>query len=249
MINKLSVAIITKNEEKNIERCIKSVLWADEIVIVDSGSTDKTLEICRKYKCKIIETEWLGFGKTKQLAVNSASNNWILSLDADEVVTEKLKNEIIQILEKNLNKFIYKIKFNTFYLGKLIKYSGWQNEFHTRLFDKQFANYNDNPVHEFIITDLPRKRLFYPIYHYSYPTLQAHLFKMTNYSTLGAENLYNKNKKISIFSAVLRGFFKFIKMYFIQLGFLDGKNGLILSFISAFGVSYKYLKLWELNRR
>jgi len=249
MMHKLSVVLAVHNEAKNLARCLDSVKEiADEIIVVDGQSEDETIKIARKYGAKIISTtNKLNFHVNKQMGLDQAKFPLVLQLDADEVVTEKLKNEIIQILEKNLNKFIYKIKFNTFYLGKLIRYSGWQNEFHTRLFDKQFANYNDNAVHEFIVTDLPRKRLFYPIYHYSYPTLQVHLSKMANYSELGAEGLFKKGKKISLINAIFRGILKFLKMYFLQAGFLDGKNGLLLAFISSFGVSYKYFRLWELN--
>ena len=247
MKNKLSVAIITKNEEKNIGRCLASVQWADEIVVVDSGSTDLTLNVCRLYKCKIIQTKWQGFGKTKQFAIDSTSNEWVLSLDADEEVSEDLKNKIIDIL-KNPDKKAYKIKRTSFYLGKEVKHCGWNKDFPLRLFNKRFASFNDKIVHESVQTKEKKGIIYDVIYHYSFPTLRTHLDKMIKYSELGAESLFQKGRKSSIGNAVFRGIFKFVKMYFLQAGFLDGKTGLLISFVSGFGVSYKYFRLWELNK-
>ncbi len=246
MNNKLSVTIITKNEEKNIGRCLASVQWADEIIVVDSGSKDLTLKVCELYKCKVVQTKWQGFGKTKQFAVDLASNDWILSLDADEEVSESLKDKIINIL-KNPDKKAYKIKRTSFYLGKEVKHCGWDKDFPLRLFNKKFARFNDKSVHESVQTKEKKGIIFEVIYHYSFPSLKIHLNKMIKYSELGAERLYKNGKKSSIGNAVFRGIFKFIKMYFLQSGYLDGKIGLLISFISGFGVSYKYFRLWELN--
>ena len=246
MKNKLSVAIITKNEEKNIGRCLASVQWADEVMVIDSGSTDLTLEVCKLYKCKVIQTKWQGFGKTKQFAVDSTSNEWVLSLDADEEVTENLKNQISKILENPMKK-AYKIKRTSFYLGKEVRHCGWDKDFPLRLFNKKYGAFNEKSVHESVQTKEKIGIIHEIILHYTYPTLKSHLTKMIRYSELGAENLFNKKKKTTIGNAVFSGIFKFIKMYFFQLGFLDGKTGLLISFISGFGVSYKYFRLWELN--
>ena len=146
----LSVSIITKNEEDNIERCLDSVKWANEIIIVDSGSTDHTLEICKSYNCKIIETEWLGFGLTKQIGVNAATNNWILSIDADEEVTSELKNKILELVQST-TFHAFNIKRVSYYLKKRIQYSGWQTDRPLRLFNKQYGNFNDASVHESVV--------------------------------------------------------------------------------------------------
>jgi glycosyltransferase involved in cell wall biosynthesis len=246
MKNKLSVTIITKNEEKNIGRCLASVQWADEIIVVDSGSTDLTLNVCKLYKCKIIQTKWQGFGKTKQFAVNSTSNDWVLSIDADEEISPKLKDTIQNILE-NTDKKAYKIKRTSFYIGKEVKHCGWNKDFPLRLFHKKFAEFNDKSVHESVKTKEKIGIIYDVILHYSFPTLKKHLEKMIRYSELGAESLFQKGRKSSIGNAVFRGIFKFIKMYFLQAGYLDGKTGLLISFVSGFGVSYKYFRLWELN--
>ncbi|MCD4693484.1 MAG: glycosyltransferase family 2 protein [Calditrichales bacterium] len=244
MINKLSVVIITQNEEKNIERCLKSVQWADEIVIIDSGSTDATLEICRRFNCKIIQTEWLGFGLTKRLAVDSATHDWILSLDADEEVTKELKEKTIEILKDP--KFDgYSIKRKSFYLGKMIKHCGWNNDYPMRLFNRMKGNFNDKEVHEKVVVNGKKTTIEEYFLHYTYPTIGSHINKMHKYALLGAKELKKKNKKATIIGAIFRSWMKFLKMYFLRRGFLDGKIGFILSCNSAFGVYLKYLKLWE----
>ena len=247
MKNKLSVVIITKNEEINIERCLNSVLWADEIVVVDSGSTDNTLQICKNYNCKIVKTEWLGFGLTKKLAVKSAINNWIFSIDADEEVTENLHKQIQCILEApEVNG--YNIRRSSFYLGKKINYCGWNSDYSLRLFDRRKGNFNNKLVHESVVLSGKRAKIKSPLLHYTYPTIESHLNKMNHYSSLGAKQLSAKKKKIILIEAVCRGKLKFLKMYFLQLGFLDGKTGFILSLNSGYGVFLKYLKLWQINR-
>ena len=145
-MEKVTAAIITKNEENNIERCLKSLDWVDEILVLDSGSTDKTLEICAKYKTKIVETEWLGFGRTKKAAVETASNNWVLSIDADEEVSKELQIRIKEILKQPIMNG-YKIKRHSYFLGKRIKYCGWSSDYPVRLFDRTKGNFNNREVH------------------------------------------------------------------------------------------------------
>lgn len=244
MKNKISAVIITKNEERNIERCLKSLLWVDEIVVVDANSTDKTIEICKKYNCKIIQKEWEGYGKTKKIAVENTTNDWIISIDADEEVTSDLIEEIKRILE--VPKFnVYKIKINSFFLGKQIKYCGWNNEFKKRLFNKKYGNYNESPVHEAVEIKGERGVIYAPINHYTYPTIQLQIYKMNLYSELSAQSLFEQQKSTNPILAIIYGIFKFIKMYIFQLGFLDGFRGLILSINTAFGVYLKYIKLWS----
>lgn len=244
----ISCVIITLNEENNIKCCLESVKWADEIVVIDSGSTDKTLEICSDYKCKIYETPWLGFGKTKQMAVSKASNEWILAIDSDEELTPALQNEIQQLLSTEPDYKAYRIKRNSFYLGKLIKHCGWDKDYTLRLFNRNYANFNDKIVHEFVATTSPISQLSHPMLHHTYPSVSSHFAKMKRYSELGAEQLLKKGKKSSIFLAIMRGIFKWKKMYFLQCGFLDGKAGFLLSLNSAWGVYLKYLLLWEKNK-
>ena len=247
MKNKISTVIITKNEEANIVRCLKSISWVDEIVVVDSYSQDNTVEICRKYNCKVIQNKWMGFGKNKKLAVEQASNSWILSIDADEEVTEALKLMIEKILEDP--KFNgYNIKRTSFYLGKKIKYCGWNRDFPLRLFNKKFGNFNEKEVHESVKIIGEKRQIESPLFHYTYPTINSHIRKMNLYSELSAAELINKGKHYSILSSVIFGIAKFVNMYFIKLGILDGKVGFILCYNSAFGIYLKYVKTWRIKK-
>ena len=247
-MEKLSVVIITINEEKNIGDCLESVKWVDEIVIVDSGSVDKTVKICEAKGCKVIESEWLGFGTTKQLAVNSANNDWILSLDADERSTDVLNTVIKKILSKDNKANGYRINRDSYYLGKLIRHSGWQNDRPLRLFNRKYGRFNDKIVHESVQIDGEIGYIRESLLHLSYPNMEIHIDKINRYSSLGAQKLFKKNCKVTLPGAVFRGVFKFIKMYIFKFGFLDGLNGLMLALISSFGVSLKYFKLWKFNQ-
>ncbi|MEN8192977.1 MAG: glycosyltransferase family 2 protein [Bacteroidota bacterium] len=247
-INKISAVIITKNEEANIERCLKSLHWVDEIIVADSGSSDRTVEICAEHNCKIIETEWLGYGKTKRLAVNSAENNWILSIDADEEVS-KNSVQIINDIVKTQKYTGYKVQIKSFYLGKMIKHSGWGQEFKLRIFDKRFGNYNESEIHETVILDGKKKQIDAVFLHHTYPTLEKHLEKVNRYSSLQAKELFDDGKKYSILLIPIFALNKFLSMYILKLGFLDGKEGFVLASISSFGVFLKYTKLWKLNKK
>ncbi|MBX3042433.1 MAG: glycosyltransferase family 2 protein [Candidatus Kapabacteria bacterium] len=242
-MEKISVVIIAKNEEKNISRCLESVAWADEIILLDNGSTDKTIEIAQKFGCKIYDGgEWHGFGIAKRRAVNYANFDWILSLDADEVVSGQLAEDIKLILiNPTFNNF--KIKRKSFYLSKLIKYSGWQRDYPLRLFNKNFAGFNEKKVHESVITTYPVGKIESQIFHYTYDDLNSHFQKMILYSDLSVEE--NKGKKVSKIGIIFRGFWKFINTYFLDKGILDSRQGFILSVMSSIGVMIKYLKIYE----
>ncbi len=244
----LSVTIITKNEEANIGRCLESVKWADEIVVVDSGSTDSTIEICQRYNCKIIKTEWLGFGPTKHLAVEHASHDWIFSIDSDEQVTPELHHQIVQLFSSEPTHNSYRIKRASFYLGQRIKYSGWNSDYPVRIFNKKYGQFNNKPVHESVEVPGERGTLRGPLLHYTYPTVSSHIAKMNRYSDLSADDAVAHGKKSSVTGAVCRGLAKFVKMYVIKRGFLDGTAGFILAKNSAFGVYLKYLKIWQQTR-
>jgi|SRR5690554_943697 len=247
MSDKLSVTIITKNEEENIERCLRSVDWADEIVVVDSGSQDNTVQICRQFGCLIVESEWLGFGKTKQLAVDTASNDWILSIDADEELSQPLQKEISELTNQGFDDNAYRIRRSSFYLSKMIRYCGWQSDAPLRIFNRNQGGFNDKSVHESVITAQKIVSLKNRMLHYTYPTLESHFRKMKFYGDIAAENLYKKSKNCSSTGAIVRGLAKFIKMYTLQFGFLDGIIGYKLCKNSAWGVWYKYNQLHKLN--
>ena len=247
IMEKLSVVIITKNEEENISRCLKSVEWADEIVVVDSGSTDKTADICREFEVVFIETAWKGFGATKDFAVAKAKNNWILSVDADEVVSDELKKEIIAVLRDNQRKDGYNIRFTLFYLGKKILFSGVRNEYHLRLFDRRKGGFEKTKIHEGIKINGDIGVLDNPVYHYSYPSVSLHLDKIKRYSFLSAKKKFETGKKVSLFGIIFRSLFTFIRNYILLGGFLDGRAGFVFTMNSAVYTYFNYLFLWELN--
>lgn len=246
-MKKLSAVIITKNEEKNIERCLNSLKWVDEIVVVDSGSQDRTLEICRRFGCKILETEWLGFGPTKQLAVNAATHNWVLSIDADEEVTPELQTEIKTILQQSQPLNGYRIRWLSYYIKKWVRYSGWNKQYKLKLFNRQYGHFNDSLIHEKVLLEGPIGKLNHALKHHTYPDLTTFTRKMDSYAEMGARMLYDQGKKGSLWSAYIHAMAMFVKMYFLQWGFLDGQVGLILASNYAFAVYYKYLKLWEMT--
>jgi (heptosyl)LPS beta-1,4-glucosyltransferase len=248
-MNKISTVIIAKNEEDNIVRCLKSVLWTDEIVVLDTGSEDRTKIICEEMGARVYESAWLGFGRSKQKAVNLAKYDWVLSVDADEQVSGELQKKIKRILRDGTGYFGFKIKEQTFYLGQRIKYSGWNREYHLRLFNRKYGNFNDKAVHESVKIKGPVGRIEEKILHYSLPCINKHVFKMNQYTDMAARELYEKDKKSTPFNAFFRALWAFVRMYFIKLGVLDGRAGFVLAINSAHYVFLKYSKLWELWRR
>ncbi|HID37973.1 MAG TPA: glycosyltransferase family 2 protein [Calditrichaeota bacterium] len=241
----LSVVIITKNVEDQIRACLESVKWADEIVVVDSGSNDQTLNICREYGCRVIDAEWQSFGANKALGVQAAKYDWILSLDADERVTPPLAVRIQDILKSGDTLAGYKIRFRTLYLGREILFSDWRNEYHLRLFNRGTGRFNEDILHESFKTDGPVGQIKEYILHNSFPSLNIHLQKINRYGLLAARQKYEAGKRSSIKGSVLRGLFAFIRIYILKAGFLDGKIGFVLAINNAFATYIKYLMLWE----
>lgn len=244
---KLSAVIITRNEAANIRRCLESLNWVDEIVILDSGSTDNTLKICAEYKCRIFQTEWLGFGKTKQKAVDLAVNDWVLSIDADEEVSLPLQNTIKSLLI-NPQCHGYRVNRRSFYLGRQIRYSGWNRDYPLRLFHRGSGRFNNRIIHESVVISGTIGTISEILWHHTYPNLDTHLRKINEYSLLGARQMAEEGRTSSPFAACLRGWLKFCKMYLLQFGFLDGKTGFILAINSAYGVYLKYLRLWLIRK-
>ena len=243
----LSVVLIVKNESDKIAKCLQAVAWADEIVVLDTGSTDDTVSICQALGARVFHLEqWEGFGNAKRQAVSLASNDWILSLDADEIVSSALKQHILRAQQDGFGDCVYRVERISYYLGKRIRFCGWQNEWHTRLFNRQDSNFNTKLVHESIVHNKPRCDLQGSLYHYTYPTAAIHKAKMKLYGDLGAKNLLGKGKTSNPVIAVARGSFTFFKMYVLQAGFLDGKHGFNLCKTTAWGTWYKYYALWKL---
>ena len=244
----VTATVITRNEQDNISRCLNSLRWVDDIIVVDSGSTDNTLDICRSFNCRVFSIEWRGFGLTKQFAVNQAKTSWILSIDADEQVSHDLRQQILKVMNEPAEFNGYRIQRVSSYLGSLIRYSGWQNDRPLRLFNRNYGQFNEKPVHESVQLHGKSGLLTAPLYHYPYPDVYSHIEKMNRYSELGAKELKKKGRKSTPLGAVLHGAGKFIKMYILKSGFRDGKAGFVLAQNSAFGVYLKYLKLWRMNQ-
>lgn len=244
---RLSAVIITLNEARNIERCLKSIDWADEILVADTGSTDQTVDVCKQLGARVIETDWLGFGPTKRWAVEKASYDWILSIDADEEVTPELRERIERILDDANPAVAYRIKRISYYLGKRIRFCGWQRDYPLRLFNRKYGNFNLKTVHESVEFNGTVERIDEPINHYTYPTISDHIRKMNTYTSLAGES--TGQARCSLPGALLRALFRFFRMYLLHLGFLDGKVGFLLCLNSAFGIYLKYIKRWEKHLR
>jgi len=245
---KISAVIIAKNEEKNIARAIEScLLVCDEIIVMDSGSTDKTIEIAKGYeKAKVFDVQWQGFSATKNLGNTEASGEYILSLDADEALSNNL---IIEIQSLILDGSAYKIPRLTNYCGKWIRYSGWRPDYQLRLFPRGKAQWNQNEVHEKLEHELIVKSLEHDLLHYSYYSISDHIQRIDSYTNLGAQMVLQKKQSFLLVHAVFRSKFKFIRMYILKLGFLDGFYGFIIAMIAAYVVFIKYAKAASLLRQ
>jgi len=245
---RISAIVITYNEEKNIQRCLESLSWADEIVVVDSFSQDRTKDIASSFTDKIFDLEWQGFGKQKEIARTKASYDWVLSVDADEVVSEKLKEEIKSVINKNDSLDGYYIPRLSNFLGRWIKHSGWYPDYVLRLFKKDKARFDESLVHEKLILDGKAGFLRNEIRHYTDPDISHYLSKMDKYTTLSSQKLLAEGKSLTLFDLLFRPMAIFFKMYLFKSGFLDGWQGFLLACFSSFHVFVKYAKLWHLRK-
>ncbi|NOT84006.1 MAG: glycosyltransferase family 2 protein [Methylococcaceae bacterium] len=244
----ITAIIITKNEALHIARCLDSVAWVDEIVVLDSGSGDATIAICKQYTDKVYSTDWPGFGLQKQRALDKATGAWVLSLDADEVVTADLKAEIEQaILLQQYDGF--EIPRLSSYCGRSMRHGGWWPDYVLRLFRRSHGQFTEDVVHERIVVKGQIGRLNNPFLHEAFIDLDEVLAKVNHYSTLGAEQLYQRGVRSSLHKALLKGLWTFIKTYCLKAAFLDGRQGLMLAISNAEGTYYKYAKLLDLQTK
>jgi glycosyltransferase involved in cell wall biosynthesis len=245
----LSVVIITFNEEANLPRTLESVKWADEIIVVDSGSTDRTVEIAKNYGAKVWIEPWKGFAAQKNSALDKATCDWILSLDADEEATPELKREVEDVICDQSAKDGYLIPRLNLFLSRPMRYGGLYPDRKLRLFRRGAAQFESRLVHEDAKLNGVAGTLTGDLIHHAYPTLSSYIEHMNRYSSLGAEMAQQKgNSGFSFINIPLRPFFTFIYNYFFRLGFLDGREGLLLHLYHSAYVSWKYAKLWELTR-
>ena len=254
----LSVAIITCNEERNLARTLASVSFADEIVVVDSGSTDRTVEIARSFGARVLIREWPGFAAQKNFAIQQCSGTWVLSLDADEELSPELRTQIRLLLPSNPPADAYFLKRRNLFLGRWIKHGGYYPDAKLRLFRRAAANFSleprfeERPVHETIVFDGEAQTLDFDLIHHAYPTLHDYLEHMDRYSDLGAELLIaqgrtSRSTPAFWWNVLVVPHLTFTYNYFVRLGFLDGREGLLLHLYHTAYVSWKYAKAWRLS--
>lgn len=244
----LTAIIITKNEAYHIERCLQSINWVDQIIVLDSGSMDETVSICQRYTAHVYQTDWPGFGPQKQRALNLATNDWIFSIDADEVVSPELRQEMQQAMRED-SVAGFEIPRLSSYCGKQIRHAGWWPDYVLRLFRRDLGRFTENIVHERVLVDGSIGRLHSPLLHEAFVDLNEVLDKVNSYSALGAQQLHQKGVRSSLFKAVYKALWTFIRTYWLKAAFLDGEQGFMLAVSNAEGAYYKYLKLYELQQK
>lgn len=240
----VSVVIVTKNEEINIEDALKSVEDAKEIVVVDSFSSDRTVEICKQYTDRVYQHEWQGFTPQKQRAVDYAGGPWVLILDADERVTPGLKTEIIENINNTECSGFYMPREN-YFIGKWIRHGGWWPDNTLRLFRKDKGRLETREVHEKVVVEGKTRYLHNPLKHYTYRSITDYVERMQRYSDLAAMEIRKRSGRAGLFSLTMKPAFTFLKMYFLRLGLLDGIRGLILAVLYGYYTFLKYAKTWE----
>jgi len=247
----ISVYIIAYNEADKIRDCINTVLWADEIIVVDSHSTDGMSQIAEEMGATVIHIPFNGYGDLRNQAVDSCNGTWIFSLDADERCTVEVRNEILSIIEKN-DLEIFRVPRKNFFMGKWIKHSGWYPNYRQpQLFKKNSMSYSVDAVHEGYISKSHKEigTLKNTIWQFPFKNAEEILYKTNRYSSLGVQKLEDKNIKGTFIKAFLHGFWAFMKHYIFKLGFLDGGPGFVIAFSNFEGTFYRYVKHMEFQKK
>ena len=246
----LSVILITRNEEANLADCFASLEGiAQQIVVVDTNSSDRTLEIAKNHGALISQPpDWPGFGPQKNRALDLATGDWILSLDADERLTPALKSEILTAIHHSSHVDCFAIPRLSWYCGRFIRHSGWNPDYVDRLFKRGTARFSDDLVHERLLPHGQVARLENPMLHYSFMNYSQVLQKIDRYSSASAEQAFAMGKTSSPLKAVLHGAWSFLRTYFLRAGFLDGPQGFALAISNGQGTYYRYIKLWHLHQ-
>lgn len=243
----VSVCIITYNEELNIRRCLESVKWADEIVVIDSRSTDKTVEICREYTDKITLRDFPGHIEQKNFAVDQAKYDWVFCIDADEEVSQQLQHDIIGVLKDEHQNIVgFYVPRKTEYLGEWVTYGRWYPDYKLRLFDHRYGRWGGENPHDRVDIKGPTGRLKGDLLHRTYIDISHHLQVINKYTTIAANQKYSKGVKFPMLNAIFSSMFYFVDSYIIKRGIFHGYRGLILSVMGSYYVFLKYAKLWEL---
>lgn len=245
---RLAAVIIARNEAANIARCVASLSFCDEVLVVDSGSTDDTVAIAKAQGAKVFQKEWIGYGPQKNYANSLTDCEWVLSLDADEEVTHELREEILRTIASPDAKAAYSVPRRTIHSGQWIRYGGWYPNRVIRLFRRELGQWTDSPVHERWETTGATGELASDLNHYSFRDIADQVSRNNVYSTLGARKLKEEGGKFTVWKLLFKPVSKFIETYVIKRGFLDGYRGFIISVSAAYSVFLKWAKLWEVER-
>ena len=246
----VSAIVITKNEEAVIRRCLESLQWADETIVVDSGSTDGTLRIAQELNARTFVTaDWPGPGPQRNRAIEHATKEWILALDADEWVTPELREEILTVVNAPGRYVGYRFPRLSSYCGRRMRHGGWWPDYVSRLFKRGSARFGGGIVHDHLVPDGPLGRLRNPLLHEAITNLDDMLVKLNSYSSWGAQTLHESGRHAGLATALGHGAWTFLKTYLFRAGFLDGREGFMLAVSNAEGAYYKYLKLMLMGRK
>lgn len=241
------MCVVAYNEEHNIGRCLRSVSWADEIVVVDSLSQDRTVEIAKEYTDRVYRHPWKGYSTQKNLALSYTRCDWVLALDADEEVSEELKGSIQRVLKEEGDCDGYEVSRRSFYLGRWIRHGGWYPDYQLRLFQRGRGRWKEAELHERVLVDGKVGRLRGDLYHYPYRDLSEHILKMDRYSAIAAQEMARKGRRFRGWDLLVRPLFRVFSSYVLKAGFLDGVPGLVVALSGAAYAWAKYAKLWELQ--
>ena len=243
-MQKISIFIIAFNEERIIAQCLEKLTWADEIIVVDSGSSDNTVAICEKFGAKVIYNKFENFGKQKQFALEQTTNDWVINLDADEILSDELITEILN-LDFKVNG--YKIPFKHVFMNKIFNHGNESNRLILRFFNKKYGKYNELDVHEYIEIEGLTQNLKNSLLHYSYTSINQYIDKLNRYTTFYAKINAEKGKKFSFLQIIFKTKFEFFKKYFFDKNFLNGKEGFYWSVFSSFYTFSKCVKTNQYN--
>ena len=243
----VTVTIITLNESRHIAAAIDSAAWADEILVVDSGSTDDTVSIATAKGVRVMSRTWPGYVDQKNYAASVASHDWIFSLDADERVTPSLAAEVRTIVDGNSTERAFRVPRVTFHLGRWVRTTDFYPDYQTRLYDRRAARWQGKYVHESVAADGPVGQLKNELQHYSYRDLSDHLDRINQYSTLAARQMHESGRRATPIDLLLHPPAAFLRNYLVRGGFADGMAGLTISLVNAYSVLLKFAKLWELQ--
>ncbi len=244
----ITALAITFNEAHNIERYINSMSFADEIIIVDSFSTDHTEALAQHPKVTFVKRVFDDFSSQKNYAISLAKHDWVTFFDLDEEVPEALATELVATVRSNPTAKAFRVKRDYHFMGKRIKYSGFQTDIAVRLFNKNYCKYNGKLVHEAIQTTATIGKLKHHVKHQTYKDFDNYNQKLTQYSKLQAEALFKKNVRPNLYHFLFRPWYRFMHQYFLRFGFLDGKEGFIICYVHAFSVFKRYIQLWTMYR-